>query len=480
MAPLMEALAAKGHNVSLLTMHLPKQALRNVSMTRLDGVNKVVDEWKPNYFSVRNFNISMVLEMSHVMSNLACRALLTDKNFRRVVEDRETRYDVVVMDMLMSECGLSLLGLLDSPPFIYYCTTSLYGWKSWILDVPIPFAIVPSSIIGVTDHMNFFGRFQNTLAHFFQLITFNYLHWSGVQDIVSEFYPNLPPLQEIENNVSLVLTNSHSASLDFSKPLAPFVIEVGGTHCRPPKPLPKDLEDFASGAGDAGFIFFSLGSHISGTNMAPRKRSMFLKAFARLKQRVLWKFDEDVPNLPPNVVVRQWAPQQDLLGHPKIKAFITHGGQLSIQEAIYHGVPMLGMPVMADQLSNIKNVVQKGLAEEVDYDVMDENDIYEKLVKLINNPSYKKQSVIYASLMKDRPMDALDSAVYWVEYVIRHKGSLHLRLGTSHLNFFQYFLLDVFAMMLLIGYVLYRMVKYICVAMFSRKRDNQRKKPKSN
>lgn len=479
MAPLMEALSDKGHNVSLLSMHVPKQGLRNVSMLRLDSVNEVIETAKPNYFSLRTFNISLILWMQHVMSDLSCRALLTDANFRKVVQDGSTRYDVIVMDTLFSECGLALVGLLGSPPFVYYCTTSLYTWKAWTLDVPIPFAIVPLQMLALTDRMSFVDRLTNTLVHVLQLFVYNYMHLSRVQRIVAEHHPDLPTLAQIEDNVSLVLTNSHSASLDLRRPLASFVVEVGGTHCRPPKPLPKDLEDFVSGAGDDGFIFFSLGSHIPATGMALQKRAQFLKAFARLKQRVLWKFEEDVPGRPPNVLIRQWAPQQDLLGHPKIKVFITHGGQLSVQEAIYHGVPMLGMPVMADQLSNIKNVVEKGLGEEINYDELDENDIYDKLLRLIGDPSYKRQSAKYADLMRDRPMDALDKAVYWVEYVVRHGGARHLRLGTSHLNFFQYFLLDVIAALCLSSYILYRIVKWcLYLALSSRKgrRESAQKK----
>ncbi|KAK1898216.1 UDP-glucuronosyltransferase 2B17 [Dissostichus eleginoides] len=40
-------------------------------------------------------------------------------------------------------------------------------------------------------------------------------------------------------------------------------------------------------------------------------------------------------------------------GHPKTKVFVTHGGTNGIYEAIYHGVPVLGIPLIFDQYDNM-------------------------------------------------------------------------------------------------------------------------------
>ena len=42
-------------------------------------------------------------------------------------------------------------------------------------------------------------------------------------------------------------------------------------------------------------------------------------------------------------------------------------------------------------------------------------------------------------------MSALDTAVYWTEYVIRHKGAHHLKTAAVHMPWYQYLLLDVIA-----------------------------------
>lgn len=86
-----------------------------------------------------------------------------------------------------------------------------------------------------------------------------------------------------------------------------------------------------------------------------------------MAQRVVWKVvDDDIDSTAArakfaavtaaalNVRIQPWLPQQDLLGHPGVKAFLTHGGIHSMYEGIYHAVPMVLMPLAADQFDNAR------------------------------------------------------------------------------------------------------------------------------
>ena len=55
---------------------------------------------------------------------------------------------------------------------------------------------------------------------------------------MNEIFPDLPPILELERNLSLTFINSHF-SLEQSVPLLPNQVEVGGIYCRPGRPLPK-------------------------------------------------------------------------------------------------------------------------------------------------------------------------------------------------------------------------------------------------
>ena len=61
--------------------------------------------------------------------------------------------------------------------------------------------------------------------------------------------------------------------------------------------------------------------------------------------------------LPERVRTVDWAPQNDLLAHPAIRTFVTHGGANSLYEAAYHAVPIVSIPqMMADQRENARKV----------------------------------------------------------------------------------------------------------------------------
>jgi hypothetical protein len=58
-----------------------------------------------------------------------------------------------------------------------------------------------------------------------------------------------------------------------------------------------------------------MGSNLQSSKMPESKRNAFLKAFSKLKQQVLWKWEADtLPGQPRNVRIGEWLPQSDILG----------------------------------------------------------------------------------------------------------------------------------------------------------------------
>lgn len=75
----------------------------------------------------------------------------------------------------------------------------------------------------------------------------------------------------------------------------------------------QNLEKFVNDAPN-GVIYFSMGSLIKAHSFPEERRAAFLNVFSKIKQRVLWKWENDsIPNQPPNVMIQKWMPQFDIL-----------------------------------------------------------------------------------------------------------------------------------------------------------------------
>lgn len=136
----------------------------------------------------------------------------------------------------------------------------------------------------------------------------------------------LPHVANLYRNVSLILVNTHR-SVSKPRPQMPGIVYYGGAHIKPPKPLPNHLQEFLD-AAEHGVIYFSLGSHLESSKLPKEKIDTFVNVFSKLKQRIIWKFEDESLKVPSNVLIGKWFPQSDLLAHSKMVLFIAHGGKI--------------------------------------------------------------------------------------------------------------------------------------------------------
>ncbi|CAH1993762.1 unnamed protein product [Acanthoscelides obtectus] len=249
------------------------------------------------------------------------------------------------------------------------------------------------------------------------------------------------------------------------RPNVPTVISMEQMHIKPVKPLPKDLKQFLDSAKE-GAVYFSLGSNVKSINIPEKLRKLLIEAFAELPYKVLWKFEDDnLPGKPKNVFIGKWIPQQDVLAHPNVKVFVTQCGLQSIEEAISRGVPMVGMPFIADQTRNIRRLSEEGAAIGLDHTTVTKEEFKNAIIEVISNPKYKENVKRLADIWVDHPLPSLNRTIWWIEYVIRHKGTKHLRSPTADVSWFEYLLVDVILVLLLaislVIFVLYKTVKFI-------------------
>lgn len=75
-------------------------------------------------------------------------------------------------------------------------------------------------------------------------------------------------------------------------------------------------------------------------------------------------------------------------------------------------------------------------------------------------------------------MTPVETAVYWIEYVMRHKGAPHLRSAGLDLPFISYHNLDVFGFMLASVLIVVFGVKWLLCCIFCQKSIKSTKHPR--
>lgn len=337
-----------------------------------------------------------------------------------------------------------------------------------------PYSFVPHLILSnYEDEMNFFERAHNFAFSLLDVVIRKFHYIPAMEKLAREHFGHLegplPSVAELEKSISIIFVNSHFA-MTKARPLMPGMINIGGAHIEPVKDLPANIKDFLDNA-EHGAIFMSLGSFLQSSLMPKEKKETIIKVFGSLKQRVLWKFETDeLPELPSNVMVSKWLPQTDILAHPKLVLFISHGGLFGSIETSCRGVPVLFMPFFGDQHRNAKIAEARGYGEKITFSEITEESLKSKIQEMISNKKYLQKAKEVANLMNDNPLKPMDEAMYWIEYVVRNKGAKHLKSYAVNLTWYEYLMLDVMAFALISLWVVWKVIRLTITWFFIRLR----------
>nr|AHX56947.1 UDP-glycosyltransferase 211D1 [Strigamia maritima] len=448
--PLIFELAKRNHHITIVSPYAspnfePHQNVREIRLAYNIDSQMFTQDLFSN-FETRSL-ISGFLPLKYVLAP-CCESYLQNPQVKQILKQRK-HFDLVIVSNVYNDCALATAPLFGSI-IIMQSATSLIPWT--YSSIPQPPSFIPLNVISMQSKMNLIQRLNNAVSWIVVQIIMRYDYGSYIQGTIEKNLAENPILSEAEKKVSLILTNADPV-LTSPRPSVPTIQDVGGMQCKKAKPVPKELEEFIQTAGNDGFIMFSLGSFAQSKSMPKTLVKDLLQAFSRLKQNVIWKYEEELEDLPSNVKISKWLPQRDLLGHPKIRIFITHGGMLSLQESIYNAVPLVAIPLFAEQPGNAARVVEIGIGIKLDFQNISGISMYEAINRVLDDKSYVVNMKKYSAIFNDFIENQVDKAAYWVEYVIRHKGAGHLQTGKEELNFFQYFLLDVIVFILCISYI---------------------------
>jgi UDP:flavonoid glycosyltransferase YjiC (YdhE family) len=90
---------------------------------------------------------------------------------------------------------------------------------------------------------------------------------------------------------------------------------------------------------------------------------------------------------PPNVRLQRYVPQSEILAHAS--AVVCHGGSGSVLGALAHGIPLVLLPMGADQPQNAERCAALGAGRVLEVVALTPEDVREAVSAVLSEPSYR-------------------------------------------------------------------------------------------
>lgn len=448
---LCKGLAMKGHQIDMISHFPMKSKIANytdivdLSGTRKTIVNSVSVE------SAKKIHGSLLYYMTSEFGYSLCE-LMGSERMQNFIKNppNDPPYDLILTEFFGSPCYLGFGHYLKTPIAIVVSFLEMINVDDF-MGSPLSFAYYPRGFNERPVLTTFFDRLWNFVTSFKEMQEF-YYYTSKHNDITRKYLgQDVPDVRELEKSVSLALVNGHY-SISGIRPQIPSIVDIAGLHVESDDSMMTTTLKTWMDSAKHGIVYFTLGSLVN-IETLPKKALLSLYAsFAKISPvKVLMKSANATmlpPGLPSNVITLPWIPQVSVLKHKNTRVFITHGGLMGSQEAIYFGIPMIGIPIFADQTKNIKIMVHKNMAFLMSLDDINERTMSTALNALLYDPKYKKAAITASKLFRDRPMTPIDTSAYWIEYIIRN-GPNSLRAPPMDMPWWQIELLDIGAFLLI-------------------------------
>ena len=183
--------------------------------------------------------LDKVINFLIVVNSVTCEMMLSEEGIKKLIEDKDVQFDLVIMEAFFNECFLGFVHKFKAP-LIQVCTFAGTHYMGDWFGNSQPYSYVPDVFTPFSDRMDFWQRFSNTITGS-MLRTVRLIYLSR-QDFNMKkhfgFLGDLPTISEIEYNTSVLLLNDHF-SIGFPKPLMPGMVQVGALHVKEPKKLPQ-------------------------------------------------------------------------------------------------------------------------------------------------------------------------------------------------------------------------------------------------
>ncbi|KAI6183439.1 UDP-glucuronosyltransferase [Aphelenchoides bicaudatus] len=447
-----DQLAEAGHNVTYLQTELvaqttnPGASVANVLLRKADF--KLDDAllnqdrvWKGDFSLSETIN-----QYSQFGASLAksCYHLLKDEELMNRLAREE--FDIGIGEHY-DVCTYALFHRIGIKKFISAYAIPMFPIAFIQLGLPLTTSYLPLFSNPTTPEMTYGQRFKNFLsAPVFNLISYQ-CFGKPLKTAINKAlgYELTPANFSPKSSYFFVNTDEH---LDYVQPITHKIVHIGGLRLKDPKPLSPEFEGIAK-QSVRGIVIISFGTVALSCHMTNQTKTEIVEFISNFPDiTFIWKYEKNDGAIPPlsNLYLKKWIPQSDLLGHPKTLAFITHAGMNSLSESAYRGVPLIAIPLFADQKRNALMAEYRKIGRVIEKSKLTENTLTYELNKILSpDHPYRANAKHMAQMIQAKPFKPAQRVVQLVEHAIKFNVSENFDLYARHLSTIQFYGIDVYA-----------------------------------
>ncbi|GMT15915.1 hypothetical protein PFISCL1PPCAC_7212, partial [Pristionchus fissidentatus] len=452
MGRLADLLTEAGHNVSTIISVIDSEIADGTKLSKIirvppsSATNQAyaeMNEIKMDMFSINNLNPIGAFFFGHFFAKVfaaQCRTMLDEPGL--VERLKAEKFDVFFAEHF-DMCGVGLAHLIKPKSLISVASCAAFGPQFQEFGIPTALSYDPSLYMPKMNVHSMWDRILNIYTDWIIGISFKRMRYY-VQDVFTEkFGADFPTFGRISSNAAFVFTNSEPL-IDFAAPTISKVIPIGGIGAKEPKPLSEDWVKILTKREKN--IVLSFGS-IAKSAYLPMEVKLSIVETVKALPHVtfIWKYEEDdeftknIASKVANLDLTKWMPQVDILAHPRLSVFITHGGMGSTQETALRGVPGIFIPIFGDQPRNAGMMEHNRLGKVLDKtDVSNSAKFVAVITEILEDDSYRTNARRVSAMLHKRPFSAKEQLIKYTEFAAEFGPSKALRPQSHDMNWIEY------------------------------------------
>uniref|UniRef100_A0A0K0ENR1 glucuronosyltransferase n=1 Tax=Strongyloides stercoralis TaxID=6248 RepID=A0A0K0ENR1_STRER len=379
-----------------------------------------------------------------------CMDLISNTSL--INEFKKENFDIA-FSQFFNPCAFGLFELMGIKKVVSGSSTGLNEAYYEIFGLEYPVSYVPSVVGGSGIPKNIIDRVRNMFSYFFSkyilIKSFNSKDQEAFDEIFGEGKYNL---EKLMSKSAFHFVNSNSL-IDFPHPSSSKIVDVAGIGIKEGKQLDNEYDNILNIREKN--VIVSFGSVVKSKNIPDEIKKSMLETFKQFPNiTFIWKYEDDNISFAkeyPNVILKKWIPQVDLLSDKRINLFITHGGLNSAIELSYQGIPSIFVPFFTDQKRNSYMIERYGCSIIIEKEILGMSEKFKEYIdEILNNRKYLENAKKLAEMIHMYPHNAKKKLIEHVEFAAEFGDIKEMNLPSMEMNIIELYNIDIYFIFTLI------------------------------